>query len=180
MPKFTRYTLEDATPPVPEGWLFVEYGGNKVKIIDNSGNSMAPFSRALVSSGDSKTAELIAEGHLAVISEATVSLENYVEANIASEAPIELSIPNDQLLMLKNAMAARTLETPDVAPENITPAEMASPEQIAAKEEAVKKTRKKKTADDEAASVNSSISEISQETQSDSTDTATPDESSSV
>lgn len=135
MPQFKNYAQSDDAPQVPEGWFFVELNRDKIKIVDNDGNSMMPYTRALVKK-DSMSTSLVADGTLVVISESTVSLENYSEA----------TFHNDALMALKMTMDATQPEIP-VHFDAITSAEQVADEVVAAKDEQVKKARKKKSTD---------------------------------
>lgn len=86
MPSFRRFTKSDPVPPVPSGWVYVAYEGATMKIVDSQGNSMAPYSRALADATDPVVNQLIADGKLTVISHATVSMDNYVEAHVETES----------------------------------------------------------------------------------------------
>ena len=135
MPQFKNYAQSDDAPQVPEGWFFVELNRDKIKIVDNDGNSMMPYTRALVKK-DSMSTSLVADGALTVISESNVSLENYSEATFHADA----------LAAQKMTMNAPRSEIP-VHFDVVTPAEPASEEVIASKDEQVKKARKKKSTD---------------------------------
>lgn len=141
MPQFTRYSINDEIPPVPEGWLFVMCTASKMKIVDSRGNSLLPAGRALVDANDPRVKELIASGDLLVESQATVSLDNYVELKINSGAE------DTAIMLLKKAMMDNTDKHQHAHAGE--PAEQATDEQIAAKEEAVRKSRKKKVAEPE-------------------------------
>ena len=152
MPQFTRYTLNDEVPAVAYGWLYVQYNGEKNKIVDNLGNSMPPYSRAVVDGSDSTVASYVANGTLVVLSEGNTPLEE-IDRVIVEEPPT-----NAPLVALAEKLSQST-PVESIEPEPPTEEML---EKIAAKEEAIKKSRKKKTVEPQAEST-----EISNEAETD-------------
>jgi hypothetical protein len=169
MPVFTRFTKSDEAPVVPQGWLYVAYNGAKIKIVDSKGNSMAPYSRALVDGSDSMIKMLVADGVLSVLVEGTVPPEDYAEV-VTEDGSVK-----EKLALLKQVVA-----TPNTEMVGEPPVE-ATEEQIAEKETA-KKTRKKKYVDTEAsvAEQNEEIPADTQEISNDESNTSAQDETPSV
>lgn len=171
MPQFKHYSQSDDIPQIPEGWFFVELNRDRIKIVDNDGNSMMPYTRAMVKK-DAMSMALADDGTLVVISEATVSLENYHEPTFhdhASAMAIKMQTASQQSVPKDELDAIRT-----------TP--VANPEDIAAKEEQVKKARKKKSAETDAVEQDSPSEQQSSnsEVESSTTDTSTSEEGPSV
>lgn len=108
MPSFKIFTATDEVPPVPEGWLYVSYPGEGIKIVDTLGHSMSKRSRALVKEDDARVQELLANGSLKIISHATVSLDNYIEATV-DDGVSRQNINLKKIKSLKNAIESSSV-----------------------------------------------------------------------
>lgn len=167
MTQFKRYSLKDEAPSMMVGWLFVQYSGSKIKIVDNQGNSMEPMSRAVVDGTDSTVKALVADGVLKVVAEGDVPAE---------EAIVVQTEDNSMIKKLRTVVSS--------APEPFVgePAQQASEEAIVAKS----KARKKKFVDTEApvdvAAPTDNDATVSNEVVDETivSDSATPDEEPSV
>lgn len=170
MPQFKNFNQTDDAPPIPEGWMFVELNRDKMKIVDNQGNSMSPYSRALVQK-DAMSNALVDEGVLVVISEATVSLENYVEEPKfhSNEMALKMQFADQSANHDDDADAIRTSSVPSEA-------------EIAAKEEQIKKPRKKKSVDASSGETDIAFDEetSNSEVETSTTDTSASEEEPSV